>query len=84
MKVSVFKDNDEQRVDMDLFLARHNTTGALAIFGRHAGIILEAEKYGTIRGDGYSDQYIKSTMFKDYTPLPLGTKVTLENEAAGE
>lgn len=84
MKISVFNDNQEQKVDMDLYLARHNKTGALAIFGRYSGIILEAEKFGTKKGDGYSINDFQKIASEDYTPLPLGTKVTLENEAAGD
>ena len=83
MKVSVFKDNQAQKVDTDLYLARHNNTRALAIFGRYSGIILEAQKYGTTKGDGYSKAYIDHGHV-DYTPLALGIKVTLENEAAGD
>lgn len=82
MKISVFYDNQEQRVNTDLYLARHKKTGALAIFGRYSGILIEAETFGTRRGDGYSSSDFKKIANEDYTPLPLGTKVTLENEAA--
>ena len=84
MKVSVFNNNQEQEVDKMLYLAKHKTTGSLALINRYSIIFIEPLYSLDLIGNGFSAHQNNKEILDKYSPLPIGTKVILENTAKND